>query len=193
MESVKELFPAKGIYEVIVGTNGLEPNLSPLGLHVDEVISVRTFRNTLTYSNLCVFPFCAVMVTNDPHLFYETLVGRSTNFKITYGLPILDVPCIMIARCRFSSMGEPAKVDLDLLHQLGPCTHPAFSRGAALFIDMLVHFTRIGQGILPRQREEELLKIMEYEIGVIERTYPELRGEVETIRNTLRSKGYKLG
>ncbi|MEM0064225.1 MAG: DUF447 family protein [Metallosphaera sp.] len=185
------VFPHKGIYEVLLGTSGISDNVSPIGLRFFDDIRVRLYPGSMTLRNITLYPYCSIHISQDPTLFYLGLSGKLKGSSVSYGLPIVDaINCILIAKCSQISLGVPSEFSLIFIEELGSCTERALSRGDGLFIDLLVHITRID--LLPEIEAKKLLDIIKYEIGVINRTSPHLSEYVNEISESLKSKGYKL-
>ncbi len=189
MYKINQVFPHPGIYEVLLGTTGVSDNISPVGLRYFKEYRLRLYEGSITSRNISVHPYCSILITQDPTLFYEGLNGSLRPTSFMYGLPVIDVSCVFIAKCNLEALGNPSEYTLNFLEFKGECREKSFSRGDGLFVDLLVHLTRLD--ILPQEREK-LLEIMSYEIGVIKRTSPYLEGYLREILEMLRSKGYKL-
>ena len=66
----------------------------------------------------------------------------------------------------------------------------AYSRGDALFIDFLVHLSRIG--IYSDEEIKQFLPIIQYELKTILRLSPNLKDIIQRIIDYLSSKGLKV-
>ncbi|QKQ99917.1 DUF447 family protein [Metallosphaera tengchongensis] len=194
MEGFKKVFPATGIYEVLVGTSGKSPNISPLGLRYMDEFKFKVYRGSISLENLLQYPYCSIMITDRPELFYLGLRGLLHQDKLFYGLPIIisseKIYCTIIARCELVSLGDPYEFRVRFLEDSGPCDRSPISRGTGLFIDMLVHTTRLD--IVSGNERSRLLYIINYEIDVIRKTYPSLSQYLDEIVRQLELKGYKL-
>ncbi len=73
---------------------------------------------------------------------------------------------------------------------MGECKEKSLSRGDGLFVDLLVHITRVD--IVSKDERDKLFEIIKYETEVIRRTAPYLEPFLKRIEDSLRSKGYKL-
>lgn len=189
MDSLNQVFGRPGIYEVLLGTAGVSDNISPVGLRHFQDYRLRLYGGSVTSRNITVHPYCSILITQDPVLFYEGLNGKLKPTSFMYGLPVLNVSCVIIAKCDIQVLGNPSEYSLRPLEFKGECKERPFSRGDSLFVDLLVHLTRLD--ILPQERDK-LLEIIRYEIGVIKRTSPYLEKYLEEILDVVRSKGYKL-
>ncbi|AOL15771.1 hypothetical protein BFU36_02445 [Sulfolobus sp. A20] len=193
---LKMFFPYDGIYEVLLGTNGVKPNLKPIGIIRSDVntITLKIYKNTLTYSNLIINNKCSINIVTNPEVFLSSLI-QDLNFTIDdeYGLPVLRSYNVIYAECKkIDDSKDPAVFELlpfDL--EINSMTiSPAYSRGYGILIDFLVNYTRVD--IYGGKDLEKLLEILSYEYGVIKKTTPHLAKMLGVIQNTMRSKGYKL-
>ncbi|EZQ03866.1 hypothetical protein CM19_09105 [Candidatus Acidianus copahuensis] len=188
---IKKTFPNDGIYESIVGTNGISKNLSPIGIvKTENRLIMKLYKNTDTIKNLAIYPFCSVNIVHDPQLFYLTLIGKEIDYKIKYGLPSLNGVTIY-CKCEKELEGNPSVFTLNPFdYEISDNTITAFNRGSALFIDSLVHFTRLD--IVSEEIKEEIIPIILYEIEISRKTSPWLIQYLEEIDKIVRSKRYKL-
>jgi len=186
-EILNYIFPFDGIYEVIVSTYGVKDNISPLGLIKNgSEFYFRVYSNTLTYSNLEKNAECCIHITNEPLYFYYTLFDKKFEYKkIKNFLIIPDLP-LLISKCEIIDKAtEPRRVIVKPIEFIGKSLCRAYNRGEALLIDLLVHITR-----LKIYNREELLKylgIIDYEISVIEKTSPRLRGIINELKGIINS------
>lgn len=191
-EVIKHIFPHDGIYETILGTRGSDKyNLSPIGIIVGNSITSKIYKNTVTYTNILEYPYCSVNIVNDPEIFYYSLMGRPLDYQIVYGLPILG-HSNLFARCQIIEENVTfVIVKLDIFdYYFAESIPQAFSRGDSLFIDLLVHLTRLE--ILSGKDLEQILKIISYEINTIKRISPNLNDLLDEIQRYINSKGFKL-
>ncbi|WP_054844945.1 DUF447 family spectrin-like domain-containing protein [Sulfuracidifex tepidarius] len=106
------------------------------------------------------------------------------------GVPVLQR--YLIARCSLSTLDkDPVEVDIDIIEvKKSPYSWELKRRGDGLLLDLLVNFSRIN--VYSGSELYRLLTIIDYEIGVIEKTSPELSKITSEIRKEIESKGYKL-
>ncbi|ARM75922.1 DUF447 domain-containing protein [Acidianus manzaensis] len=193
LEVIKSIFPHDGIYETILGTNGDKGyNLSPIGIIVNNYqITSKIYKNTITYYNILRYPYCSINILNDPKIFYYLLFNRKIDYDVKNGLPkigdnVLFGSCEVIEDNASFILLEIKIFDYDV----SPTIKEAFSRGDSLFIDMLVHITRLD--ILPKNEVEELIKIISYEMRTIKKISPNLGNILDEIKDYINSKGFKL-
>ncbi|MBW9140582.1 MAG: DUF447 family protein [Candidatus Aramenus sp.] len=192
-QEINDIFPGEGVFEVILGTNGVKPNLSPIGvIKKGEELTSKIYRETLTYSNIMKLALCTIHVTDDPRIFYSALM-KNLEFAILEGLPVLSsgVYSIIRAKCEYTEGNNPATFRLIPIsvQELGK-RKKAFSRGHSLFIDAMVHFTRLE--ILPKEEVKELLEVLSYELKTCKRISPDIQDLVEDLEKRIASKGFKL-
>ncbi len=193
VHEINDIFPGDGVFEVVLGTNGVKPNLSPIGvIKKGDELTAKIYKDTLTYSNLISTHFCTMHITDDPRIFYLALMG-DLEFSLVDGLPVFSygVYSIIRVKCEAISGGNPT------VFRLVPTSvqtlnkqKKAFSRGHSLFIDALVHFTRLE--VLPRGEVNELLTILRYELNTCKRISPDISDLVDEIKRKIASKGFKL-
>lgn len=192
-EIIKSIFPHDGIYETIMGTvgdNGV--NLSPIGVIVNQdLITSKIYKNTKSYSNILKIPKCSINIITDPEVFYYTLIGENVMYKILHELPVIS-PIVIFANCEIiedNNLFVIVKLNIfDFIYEL--VIPKAFSRGDSLFIDMLVHLTRLD--ILSEKDLEEIKRVIMYELKTIRRISPNLNYILDKIEKYLVSKGFKL-
>lgn len=171
---VNSSFPTDGIYEVILGTNGVQKNLAPIGVIKEgDKLLIRLYKDTVTFRNLLTYPYCTINVVTDPLIFYRLLYDDpgSLNIEEKYGLPFISGFNVTFNKCDISSStsSEP------LIFQLQPFDYvyygasmSALNRGDLIFIDFLVNLTRYY--IYHEEKFNELCTILNYELNVIKKT-----------------------
>ncbi|BDC19325.1 DUF447 domain-containing protein [Acidianus sp. HS-5] len=192
-ETIKNIFPEDGIYEVILGTKGETENISPIGIILDQgKLRVKLYKDTTTYQNILIYPYCSInVIVDSPEIFYLTLFNKAVNYNLIHGLPVVSEN-VIFSSCKVTE-DAPEYVILSLEPFDAKCskTHVrAFNRGNCLFIDLLVNITRLN--IFSKEELDSMLKIISYEIKVIKKTQPNLIDIVQEIEDIIRSKGYKL-
>ncbi|WP_252896802.1 DUF447 domain-containing protein [Metallosphaera hakonensis] len=70
MGKLSLVFPHPGIYEVLLGTAGVAENISPIGIRVSDDFRIRVYSGSLTLQNLSIHPYCLLLITQDPVLFF---------------------------------------------------------------------------------------------------------------------------
>lgn len=192
-EVIKSIFPHEGIYESIMGTKGDKGyNLSPIGIIVrNNLLTSKIYKNTVSYSNILKYPSCSINILNDPEVFYYSLVGEKLNYKVRYDLPTIG-SLSLFARCDIIEDQQSfVIVKLNIFDfSYEPSIPRAFSRGDSLFIDLLVHLTRLD--ILSGKDLEDIRKIISYEMKTIKRLSPNLTYLLDKIETYISSKGFKL-
>ncbi|MEM0373725.1 MAG: DUF447 family protein [Sulfolobaceae archaeon] len=187
-EIINYIFPYDGIYEVIVSTYGVSENISPLGLIRDsDKFYFRLYSDTLTYFNLEKNPECCIQVTNEPLYFYYTLFNKKINYEKIKGFLIIPNLTTIFSKCEIvDKNSEPRRILVRPSEVLGKNLCRAYNRGESLFIDLLVHVTRLG--IYSKEELEKYMKILDYEISVIERTSPRLREVINELKKEVISR-----
>ncbi|MFP3260379.1 MAG: DUF447 family protein [Sulfolobus sp.] len=186
------IFPHDGVFEVILGTTGVRPNLAPIGIIREKsVLKSKIYKSTLTYQNLQVNRKCSVNVTLDPLLFYYCFIGKC-NWETYDDIPVLSNSLSIIAECDYEKLGsDPIIITYRIKNIIRNSSNmKAYSRGDALFIDFLVHLSRID--IYSDAEIKQFLPIIEYELKTISRLSPNLKDIVQRIADYLNSKGLKV-
>ncbi|AWR97281.1 DUF447 family protein [Acidianus sulfidivorans JP7] len=193
-EIIKSIFPHDGIYESIMGTRDRNKkyNLSPIGIIInDSDIKAKIYKNTSTFINISEYPFCSINIIRDPELFYYTLFNKKINYNIQYGLPKIGTNVLFGLCDTIENTTSYIIVKIKVFdYIIEPEITTAFSRGDSLFIDLLVHLTRLD--ILQGNELNELIKIISYEIKTIRRISPNLDSILNEIKSYIESKGFKL-
>nr|WP_252896808.1 DUF447 domain-containing protein [Metallosphaera hakonensis] len=126
-----------------------------------------------------------------PYYFFKGLSGQLSPERWVYGLPAINgMSCIFVAKCKLTALGNPSEFLLSFISEMGECKEKSLSRGDGLFVDLLVHITRVD--IVSKDERDKLFEIIKYETEVIRRTAPYLEPFLKRIEDSLRSKGYKL-
>lgn len=194
-EDILRFFPQDGVYEVILSTKGETKNASPIGIRREgKMLYALVFRDTVTFSNLSKEKKCSLTLSHNPEKFYRALVGQLNDVvKVTEeGYPYLPGNVVILADCVISNSGNPVRVDVvpkGLLHCNDEEDFYAFSRADSLFIDALVHLTRLD--IESEDQREILIRLMFYELSTAKRLKPSLGPLVDEIASRL-IKAYKL-
>lgn len=171
-------FPEEGIYEVLLSTKGEALNVSPIGVRrKEERLYALIYRNTATFSNLAKDEKCGITVSHNPIKFYKALKGE-LNYAVEVspeGYPYLPGDAVIYARCHIESGNDPVMVKINpekvIENEIKEDLY-AFSRADSLFIDALVHFTRIR--IEEGQERVALLRLILYELATAKRLKPSL-------------------
>lgn len=182
-------FDKDGIYEVLLGTNGVKPIIRPIGIiKKGEKLTAKIYKGTLTFRNLQLNEICSINFTEPENFWYS--FRDEVPFTLYIGVPVLQK--YLIARCSILIPDkDPVEVEVDVIEaKKPPNPWEVKRRGDGLLLDLLVNFSRVN--IYSGAELDRLLTIIEYEIGVIEKTSPELSKITSEIRRAIESKGYKL-
>lgn len=186
-------FPHDGIYETLVGTSGVRPVIKPLGIIVNnDSLSLRIYKNTLTFANLTKNNKCSIHITLNSRLFVYSLLEK-LNFDLDseYNIPVLKNLNIIFAECIKVTEDDPSIFRVSPLDlEINTYITQAYNRGDFLLIDLLVNYTRLD--IYKGEDLERLIEILKYEYNVIKRTSPDLINILNEIEENIRLKGFKL-
>ena len=166
------------MYEVLLSTKGEALNVSPVGIRrKQEKLYALIYRSTTTFSNLVKDEKCGITVTHNPVKFYRALKGELNHLvEISPdGYPYLPGDVVIFARCHIEGGYDPVtvKISPEKVVESGVKEDLyAFSRADSLFIDALVHFTRIR--IEEGQERVALLRLILYELATAKRLKPSL-------------------
>ncbi len=179
------IFPSDGIYEVILGTSGVQKNLSPIGIiKAKNRLYMKVYKETLTYQNLLSYPYCSLNITKDPIVFFNLLYSNFDSLRISekLGLPIIDNLPVILGKCNISSSQFYNPVIFDIIPMdyisSNDSLMQAYNRGSAIFIDLLVNLSRYY--IYSEKNEiKDFCTVLKYELDVIRRTSKQLYSIIE--------------
>lgn len=158
-----------GISEVIATTISKDgrPNAAPIGIISDDIMHVRLYPDTHTYSNIKATKKLVANVVNDPFLFMLSALGDlgERGFYVVDGLPVLRC-----ADAWASFECEEDKRDSTLVHLhlvRGKVIRKrvrAINRGANAVIEATVHATRYAA-----TKDEKYLEWIAHYEGVVKK------------------------
>jgi hypothetical protein len=182
---INDIFLEEGIYEVLVSSNGVSPNISPIGvIKKGNKLYFKLYENTLTLKNIEINSKCGIIITSDASLFYYALIDKLKIDYFYYEIPMIKNELTIIALCKMLDNKNPRTILVEPTEILGEYKPRAFNRGEALFIDMLVHFTRLN--IYNKSELEYYIKILNYEINIVKKTAPWLKDILSEIENKIK-------
>jgi hypothetical protein len=189
LSRVNLIFDKDGIYEILLGTNGIRPALRPIGLIKSEnSLKARIYKGTLTLANLFRNDICSINFASPKDFWYA--IKDKIPYSFYYNVPVLRHHAI--AKCSvLDGDKDPAEIIIDII-DYKDLTLPnmLLRRGDYLLIDLLINFSRID--IYKGEELSRLLLIIKYEINVIQKTSPDFIPIIEEIKSEILSKGYKL-
>lgn len=185
------IFPSDGIYEVILGTSGVQKNLAPIGIiKVKNRLYIKVYKETLTYQNLLHYPYCSLNITSDPIVFFNLLYSSINSLRISekLSLPIIENLPVILSKCNISSSQfyNPVIFDIFPIDYVSSTNLlvQAYNRGNAMFIDLLVNLSRYY--IYSEKDEiEDFCVVLKYELDVIRRTSKQLYSIIEKWKPSL--------
>ncbi|BFI75184.1 DUF447 domain-containing protein [Sulfurisphaera ohwakuensis] len=196
MDSVKNIinfvFPYDGIYEVILGSNGVKPNLAPIGIIKEgNTLKSKVYKDTLTFSNLIKYQKCSLNIITDSRVFFEAFFNELKIEDYIDNIPIIPVGVVFLANCYYEKLENPTYFFYDLIDykKYGEFYH-AFNRGNSMLIDLLIHVSRLD--IYSKEDIEKYLPIIKYEIDIIRKTMPNDIKIIEKIKELMLQKGLKI-
>lgn len=193
---INKVFPHNGVFEIILGTSGISENLSPIGIIRDgNNYFSKIFRNTLTYYNLKARNSCIINVTHDPMIFYKLLFDENSpdlGKKIYDGIPYLENAISILSNCEEAEVKEEFSIFeyrfVKIVNE--GVIYKAFSRSDSLFIDLLVHVTRLD--IYSKEELETYSTVIQYEVKTIARLSPNLLEILRDLVALINAKGLKI-
>jgi len=193
-EITEKIFPHDGVFEIILGSSGVRPNLSPIGVRRrGEELTIKVYNGTLTLSNLRINPKCTINVTSDPTHFFLSLSGSLKSQPETSGIPYIPDATVLTASCMEAGGEDPVSFTLTLETPITVSMPTAFSRGDSLFIDLLVHVTRLN--IMDDNSLRSILPILRYELSTASRLSPSILQFIsekeKEISEVVRRKGWE--
>ncbi|AAY79993.1 DUF447 domain-containing protein [Sulfolobus acidocaldarius] len=189
------IFPHDGYYEVILGTNGVRLNLSPIGIiREGQELKSRIYEDTLTFQNVMKNNKCSINITLDPFQFYYGFTNNidKLRFRLMEEVPVLENSLVILSELTPISRDQnPIIFKYNRLHVVSNApVHQALSRGDFLLVDLLVHMSRLH--IYSQDQIKQYLPVIEYEIKTIKRLSPNLSGIIQELIGILEDKGYKI-
>ena len=191
-EILKSVFPADGIYEVILGSNGEKPNLAPIGIIKEGgVLKSKIYMNTLTFSNLLKQPKCSINIVHDANLFFDAFFDSIEPNSFLDEIPIIEKGIVLLASCKYKKIENPTYFFYEITNykKYSDC-FTAFNRGNSMLIDLLVHISRLD--IYSKEEIEKYIPIIKYEIEIIRKTNPSSIKHISKIIEVLTQKGLKI-
>lgn len=134
-------------------------------------------------SNLRLNPKCTINVTSSPEAFFRWLAGEDIPSHFIQGIPYLPGTTSLLATSSEEG-GNPPTFVLSVGELVSTSLPSAYSRGDSLFIDLLVHSTRLE--IFDEHMFRLMLPVMKYELETTSRLSPQLRPLVEKLEKEIR-------
>jgi len=191
-EILNIVFPADGVYEVILGSNGEKPNLAPIGVIKEgNVLKSKIYMNTLTFSNLLKKPKCSINIIHDANLFFDAFFGSLKPSSFLDEIPIIEKGIVLLASCKYERIENPTYFFYEVTdYKKFSDYFTAFNRGNSMLIDLLVHISRLD--IYSKEEIEKYLPIIKYEIEIIRKTSPSSIKNISKIMEIISQKGLKI-